>query len=145
MTPSVAAKMLRRANRCAGNAAAADQQERCNRRSHFQEIGTGSLGAALYGSLRTTRHDTDLGATMTDWFKKNRPIVGWWLALIAVSVIVFAASRSTEFAQLGIGLLSASLALLAAMAIFEVIWQLAAKSPGPSDGGGTGKSQPRRR
>jgi hypothetical protein len=145
MTPSVAAKMLRRANRCAGNAAAADQQERCNRRSHFQEIGTGSLGTALYGSPLTTRRDTDLGATMTDWFKNNRPIVGWWLALIAVSVIVFAASRSTEFAQLGIGLLSASLALLAAMAIFEVIWQLAAKSPGPSDGGGSGKSQPRRR
>ena len=99
----------------------------------------------MYGSLRTTRHDTDLGATMTDWFKNNRPIVGWWLALIAASVIVFAVSRSTGFAQFGIGLLSASLALLAAMAIFEVIWQLAARSSGPSDGGGTGKSQPRGR
>jgi hypothetical protein len=82
---------------------------------------------------------------MTDWLKNNRPIVGWWVALIAASVIVFAASRSTELAQLGIGLLSASLALLAAMAIFEVIWQLAAKSFGPSDDGGTGKARPRGR
>lgn len=90
------------------------------------------------------RHATDLGATMTHWFKSNAPIVGWWVALIAVSAIVFAASRSTEFAQFGIGLLSASLALLAAMAAFEVIWQLAAKSLDPSDGGDPGKSRPRR-
>jgi len=82
---------------------------------------------------------------MTDWFKNNRPIVWWWLALIAFSVIVFAVSRSTEFAQLGIGLLSASLALLAAMAIFEVIWQLVATWSGRSDDGGTGKPQPRGR
>ena len=82
---------------------------------------------------------------MTDWFKNNGPIVGWWVALIGVSAIVFAASRSTKFAQFGIGLLSASLALLAAMALFEVIWQLAGKSLGPSDGGGAGKSRPRGR
>jgi hypothetical protein len=127
MTPIVAAKNARRANRRTVNSTAADQQERRKRCSHLREIGTGSLGAALYGSLHTTRHDTDLGTTMTNWFKNNRPIVGWWLALIAVSVIVVTVTRSTEFAQLGIGLLSASLALLAAMAIFEVIWQLAAK------------------
>jgi hypothetical protein len=86
-----------------------------------------------------TSHATDLGAIMTHWFKNNMPVVWWWVALIAVSVIVFAASRSTEFAQFGIGLLSASLALLVAMAIFEVTWQLAAKSLGPSDGEGAGK------
>jgi hypothetical protein len=82
---------------------------------------------------------------MTHWFKNNMPVVWWWVALIAVSVIVFAASRSTEFAQFGIGLLSASLALLIAMAVFEIIWQLAAKSLGPSDGEGAGKSRPRGR
>jgi hypothetical protein len=93
----------------------------------------------------STLHDTDLGATVTHWFKNNMPIVWWWVALIAVSLIVFAASRGTEFAQLGIGLLSASLALLVAMAIFEVIWQLAAKSLGPSDGEDAGKSRRRGR
>jgi hypothetical protein len=82
---------------------------------------------------------------MTDWFKNNRSIVGWWVTLIALSAIVFAASRSTQFAQFGVGLLSSSLALLAAMAIFELIWQLAAKSFGPSDGGGSGKSRTRGR
>ncbi len=80
---------------------------------------------------------------MMHWFKNNMPIVWWWVALIAGSAIVFAASRGTGFAQFGIGLLSASLALLVAMAIFEIIWQLAAKSLGPSDGEAAGKPRPR--
>jgi uncharacterized membrane-anchored protein len=92
-----------------------------------------------------TLHETDLGATVTHWLKNNMPIVWWWVALIIVSVVVCAASRGTEFAQFGIGLLSASLALLVAMAIFEVIWQLAAKSLDPSHGEGAGKSRPRGR
>jgi hypothetical protein len=82
---------------------------------------------------------------MTHWLKNNMPVVWWWVALIAVSVIVFAASRRTALAQFGIGLLSASLALLVAMAIFEVIWQLAAQSIGPADGEDAGKSRPRGR
>jgi hypothetical protein len=86
-----------------------------------------------------------VGATVMHWFKNNMPIVWWWVALIAVSVVVFAASRGTEFAQFGIGLLSSSLALLVVMAIFEVIWQLAAKSFDPSRGEGAGKSRPRGR
>jgi hypothetical protein len=110
-----------------------------------QKKGTVWSPAAFNGSSSTTRYDTDLGATMTDWLKNNRTIAGWWLALIAGSAIVFALSRSTAFAQLGIGLLSASLALLAAMGIFEVIWQLAAKSTGASEDGAGGKSQPRGR
>jgi hypothetical protein len=138
MTPSVAAKCAPAPIADTGNGAAVDQQEQCNRRSHFQEIGT------RYWAPRYMDH-LALGATMTHWFKNNTPIVGWWVALIAVSAIVFAASRSTEFAQFGIGLLSASLALLAAMAAFEVIWQLATKSLGPSDGGGPGTSRPRDR
>jgi uncharacterized membrane-anchored protein len=92
-----------------------------------------------------TLHETDLGATVTHWLKNNMPIVWWWVALIIVSVVVCAASRGTEFAQFGIGLLSASLALLVAMAIFEVIWQLAAKSLDPSHGEDAGKSRPRGR
>lgn len=78
---------------------------------------------------------------MSEWLQSNMPIVFWWAALIAVAAIVFAASRSTAFAQFGVGLLSASLALLLAMALFEVIWQLATKSLGASGGG----TRPRRR
>lgn len=86
---------------------------------------------------------------MTHWFKNNMRIVCWWVVLIAVSLIVFAASRGTAFAQFGIGLLTASVALLVAMGIFEVLWQLAAKSFGSSDGdnarGTAPKSRPRGR
>ena len=64
---------------------------------------------------------------MTDWFKNNASIVWSWTGLIAVAAIVFAVSRGTGYHQLGVGLLAASLALLVAMALFEVIWQLIVK------------------
>lgn len=64
---------------------------------------------------------------MTNWFKTNAAVVGSWAALIAVSAIVFGASHGTNFAQFGIGLLTASIALLVAMAVFELIWQGALK------------------
>lgn len=70
---------------------------------------------------------------MTRWLKNNMSIVWWWAALIAAAAVIFVASRGTGFAQLGVGLLSASLALLAAMALFEVIWQLLSKPFAPSD------------
>jgi hypothetical protein len=120
---------------------AGDQQERSTRRHIFKKSELVVQRRVIW----ITSHDADLGTTVTHWFKNNMPIVWWWVALIAASAIVFAASRGTGLAQFGMGLLSASLALLVAMAIFEVIWQLAAKSLGPSDGGGAGKPRPRGR
>lgn len=82
---------------------------------------------------------------MPDWLKNNAPVVWSWAALIAVSAIVFGAGRGTAFAQFGTGLLIASIALLVAMAIFELIWQAAVKW---SDSGGDKrppKSAPRHR
>ncbi len=62
---------------------------------------------------------------MADWFKSNMSVVWSWVALIATAAIIFAVSRGTGFDQLGIGLLTSSLALLVAMGVFELIWQFA--------------------
>lgn len=70
---------------------------------------------------------------MTDWLKNNASIVWSWAALIAAAAIVFAASRGTQFAQLGIALLTAAVALLVVMALFEVIWQAAMGRLAPAD------------
>jgi hypothetical protein len=60
---------------------------------------------------------------MTNWFKNNASIIWSWTALIGIAAIICAASRGTSFQQLGIGLLTASIALLVAVAVFEAIWQ----------------------
>ena len=61
---------------------------------------------------------------MTPWLKDNASVVLWWAALIAASLIVFTASRGTRFQQFGDGLLTASVTLLIAIGLFEIIWQL---------------------
>jgi hypothetical protein len=61
---------------------------------------------------------------MTPWLKDNASVVLWWAALIAASLIMFAASRGTRFQQFGEALLSASVSLLIAIGLFEMIWQL---------------------
>jgi hypothetical protein len=61
---------------------------------------------------------------MTPWLKDNASVVLWWAALIAASLIVFAASHSTRFQQFSDGLLTASVTLLIAIGLFEIIWQL---------------------
>jgi hypothetical protein len=63
---------------------------------------------------------------MTSWLKNNASIIGSWAALIAVAAIICVASRGTQFAQLGMGLLTAAIALLVAVAVFEAIWQAVA-------------------
>ena len=82
---------------------------------------------------------------MTDRFKDNASIVWSWAALIAVAAIVFAVSRGTQFAQLGIGLLTAALALLVAMALFEVIWQAAMRRLAPADDKPAAEGAPKHR
>jgi hypothetical protein len=62
---------------------------------------------------------------MIGWFRDNTSIVWSWAALIAVAAVVFGVSRGTQFGQLGIGLLTAAIALLVTMAVFEIIWQTA--------------------
>jgi hypothetical protein len=64
---------------------------------------------------------------MVNWLRKNASVAWSWAALIAIAAIVFGASRGTVLAQFGIGLLTAALALLVAMGIFELIWQGAMK------------------
>ncbi len=62
---------------------------------------------------------------MTDWLKSNASNLLSWAILIVASIVIFAVSRGTTFQQFGIGLLSACVTLLVAMAVFEVIWQIA--------------------
>jgi hypothetical protein len=62
--------------------------------------------------------------TTTDWFRRNASAVLWWAALVVGSLMIFSVSRGTQFQQFGIALLVACLSLLAAIGIFEAIWQL---------------------
>ncbi len=64
---------------------------------------------------------------MTNWFKNNASTIWSWTALIGIAAIICAAGRGTSFQQLGIGLLTAAIALLVAVAVFEAIWRIAAK------------------
>jgi hypothetical protein len=61
---------------------------------------------------------------MTGWLKRNSSNICSLAALIAASIVVFVASRGTEFQQFGIGLVSASVALFLIIGVFEVIWQI---------------------
>lgn len=63
------------------------------------------------------------GVGMTDWLKRNSSGIWWTVALLAVSLIVFLASYDTPYRQFGIALLTASVVLMVAMAIFEALWQ----------------------
>ena len=73
---------------------------------------------------------------MTPWLKDNASLILWWAALIAASLIMFAGSRGTRFQQFGEALLTASVSLLIAIGLFEIIWQLLMRwiaSTGPQD------------
>jgi hypothetical protein len=82
---------------------------------------------------------------MTKWFKNNTSIIWSWAALIGVAAIVFAASRDTVFQQLGVGLLTAAIALLVTVAVFEAIWQSIAKWLASPDSKEAPKSAPKHR
>ncbi len=65
---------------------------------------------------------------MIDWLKQHSDNVWSSAALLAVSIVVFASTRGTQYQQLGIGLLTASITLIVAMAAFEAVWENAARS-----------------
>jgi hypothetical protein len=81
---------------------------------------------------------------MTDWYRRNASIVWSWAVLIAAAAVFCGATRGTGLAQLAMGLLVAAIALLIAMAIFELIWQAAAKAFS-SDAPETPRSPPKSR
>jgi hypothetical protein len=97
------------------------------------------------GQRESRRAKESKGMTMTDWLKSNASIIWSWAALIAVAAIVFFASRGTQLAQFGIGLLTAAVTLLVAMVVFEVIWQAAMRWRGPPDDKAAPESTPRHR
>jgi len=82
---------------------------------------------------------------MTDWFTENTSIVWSWAALIVVAAIIFGVGRGTQYQQLGVGLLTASIALLVCMAVFEAIWQAVVKWLATDNGKETPKSTPKHR
>jgi hypothetical protein len=88
--------------------------------SPFQQTKTKLLrGARRFSLVRSATHHER--SSMADWFKINSSNL-WSLAtFLAASIVVFIASRGTEFQPFGIGLLAASVALLLTMGIFEAI------------------------
>ncbi|MGH6671140.1 MAG: hypothetical protein ACRECV_04065 [Xanthobacteraceae bacterium] len=82
---------------------------------------------------------------MNSWLKNNASVVWWWAGLIAATAIIFGATRGTQLAQLGIGLLAAAITLLVAVAVFEVIWQIAVNWTGSKGGKATPDRTPKHR
>ena len=70
---------------------------------------------------------------MIRWVRENQLVIGSWVALTGISLIVALVSKNTSYHQLAIGILTASLALLGMMLLFEAAWWLAIRtleSPG---------------
>ncbi len=80
---------------------------------------------------------------MTAWFKENSSTVGLWVALIAATAIIFAVSRGSSYQQLGLGLFGSTVTLLVILALFEAIWQIAARSLNFLDHGASRKDAPK--
>jgi hypothetical protein len=60
---------------------------------------------------------------MKQWLKENNgATIGWWIALIGCALIAFWLTSGSAYHHLGIGILTASLSLLVAMALFEALW-----------------------
>ena len=68
---------------------------------------------------------------MNAWIKSNRSTILLWALLTVGSLIVFALTRGTNYQQLGMALLTATVALLVAMGVFEALWQMAGGGSGP--------------
>lgn len=81
---------------------------------------------------------------MATWFKSNASTIWSWAALIAAAIIIFVLSIGTGYQPLGISLLLSAVTLLVAMAIFEVIWQFAARLFGEGQTAGRPNQGPRR-
>jgi cell division protein FtsW (lipid II flippase) len=64
---------------------------------------------------------------MSDWLSRNSSNVWSLIGLLAAAMIVFVASRVTSFQQFGIGLLTASVALIVLMALFETVLEIVSK------------------
>lgn len=53
------------------------------------------------------------------------PQTAWsWAAAIVAALVVFLASRGTQYHQLTLGVLLSSVTLLVALSLFEVLWRL---------------------
>ena len=60
---------------------------------------------------------------MTKWLKAEYSEFVWWLALVAVAVVLFLITLGTRLHQFALGLLISSITLLVVLALFEFAWQ----------------------
>ena len=100
----------------------------------------------LYGwAAKSGMTGTSEGAIMKAWVYDNAATIWSWVALLGVSAIVFAATLHTSLHQFGVGLLTAAIALLVLMLVFEGIWQgVAVWLDAPGDQAKGGPPNPRR-
>ena len=61
---------------------------------------------------------------MINYAQGNARVIVSWVALIVAVLIIFWLSRATRFEQFGMGLLVATISLLIAIALCELVWQL---------------------
>ena len=61
---------------------------------------------------------------MKNWMEKNTDAVWSGMALIAGSALAAWMCRGTDLQQFALGLLCASVTMLVAMGIFEIVWQI---------------------
>jgi hypothetical protein len=82
---------------------------------------------------------------MTSWLKTNASLIWSWAGLIAAAAIIFGVTRGTQFAELGIALLTSAITLLVAVAVFEAIWQFVAGWSRSSDDKAASERTPKHR
>jgi hypothetical protein len=61
---------------------------------------------------------------MLRWLDGNHAEIRAWAVLIGVPVVIYWLSFGTQYHQLGIGILAASVILLAVTLLFEALWRL---------------------
>jgi hypothetical protein len=67
---------------------------------------------------------------MTKWLRAEYSEFVWWLALVAVAVVLFLITIGTWLHQFALGLLISSITLLIVLTLFEFAWQKVASATG---------------
>ena len=91
-----------------------------------------------FGGVRTHRKENILRSVKID------PSTAWsWAGLIAATLIVFWATRGTEYHQLALGILLSAVTLLILLSLVEVVWQALEATFGSGQSDATNRAERR--
>jgi uncharacterized membrane protein len=90
------------------------------------------------------RLDARRGQNISRRVRFDPPTVWSWAALIAGALIGLWVTRSTQFHQLALGILLASITLLVLLSAFELLWQVLEVVVGSDEAAAADESERRR-